>query len=183
MPRTLSTALQNQVSADATKIAFLVELQLSTIVRVTDFGRDVVFNSNTYNAGGSFLTVEATTESGKLEVDEINIGLSNVTSEVRALVESGAFTDKTANIYIAYFDNNEDLVGAITYFTGQIRNIGILETVDTSNIQMTVASHWSNWNLTKGRHFSDASQLDFSSGDKGLEYATQVKEDVRWGSK
>ena len=80
-------------------------------------------------------------------------------------------------------DNNEDLVGAIIYFTGQIRNIGILETVDTSNIQMTVASHWSNWNLTKGRHFSDASQLDFSSGDKGLEYATQVKEDVRWGSK
>ena len=46
---------------------------------------------------------------------------------------------------------------------------------------MTVASHWSNWNLTKGRHFSDESQQAFSSGDKGMEFATQVKEDVRWG--
>ena len=47
MPRTLSTAIQNQISADATKIAFLIELQLSTVTRVTDFYRDVVFNSNT----------------------------------------------------------------------------------------------------------------------------------------
>jgi hypothetical protein len=168
MPRTLSTALQNQVSADATKIAFLVELQLSTIVRATNYSRDVVYNSNTYTAGGSFVTVDATTESGKLEVDEINIGLSNVTSQVRALVESGAYTDKTANIYIAYFDTNEDLVGVITYFTGQIRNVSILENIDSSNISMTVASHWANWNLTKGRHYSDASQQDFSTGDKGL---------------
>ena len=183
MPRTLSTALQTQVSADATKIAFLVELQLSTVVRVTDFGRDVVFNSNTYTAGGSFVTVDATTESGKLQVDEINLGFSNVSNEVRALVESGAFTDKIANIYIAYFDSDEELVGAITYFTGQIRNVSINETIDASNISLVVASHWANWNLTKGRHFSDASQQDFSSGDKGLEYATQVKEDVRWGTK
>ena len=183
MPRTLSSALQTQVSADATKIAFLVELQLSTVVRVTNYGRDVVFNSNTYQAGGSFVQVDATTESGKLQVDEINVGFSNITDELRALVQSGAFTDKIANIYIAYFNTDEDLVGAITYFSGQIRNVASNETVDSSNISITVASHWANWNLTKGRHFSDSSQQDFSSGDKGLEYATQVKDDVRWGSK
>ena len=33
MPRTLSSPLQTQVSADATKIAFLVELNLSTVIR------------------------------------------------------------------------------------------------------------------------------------------------------
>ena len=99
------------------------------------------------------------------------------------MVESGAFTDKTVNIYLAYFDNNEDLVGAITYFSGQIRNVSITETVTASDLSLVVASHWSNWQLTKGSQFSDASQQDFSSGDKGMEYATQVKEDVRWGTK
>ena len=183
MPRTLSTAIQNQISADATKIAFLIELQLSTVTRVTDFYRDVVFNSNTYTAGGSFVTVDSTTESGKLEVDEINLGFSNVNSDVRTLVENGAFTDKTVNIYLAYFDTNEDLVGALTYFSGDIRNVSITETNNVSDLSIVVASHWSNWQLTKGRHFSDASQQDFSSGDKGMEYATQVKEDVRWGTK
>ena len=115
------------------------------------------------------------------QVDEINIGFSNITDQVRSLVQTGAFTDKEVEIHLAYFDTNEAIVGAINYFTGQIRNVSIQENINDSVLNMTVASHWSNWNLTKGRHFSDESQQAFSSGDKGMEFATQVKEDVRWG--
>ena len=181
MPRSLSTALQNQVSASATKTAFLVELNLSSTVRLTDYYTNVVFDSNTYEAGGSFLTVDATAETGQLQVDEVNIAFSNITDQVRSLVQSGAFTDKEVEIHLAYFDTNESIVGAINYFTGNIRNVSIKENIDDSTLTLIVASHWSNWNLTKGRHFSDESQQDFSSGDKGMEFATQVKEDVRWG--
>jgi len=181
MPRSLSTALQTQVSSTATKTAFLVELNLSSTIRLTDFYTNVVFDSNTYEAGGSFLTVDTTAETGQLQVDEVNIGFSNITDQVRSLVQSGAFTDKTVEIYLAYFDANETIVGAINYFTGQIRNVSLKENIDDSVLSMTVASHWSNWNLTKGRHFSDESQQSFSSGDKGMEFATQTKQDVRWG--
>ena len=181
MPRTLSTALQTQVSSTATKIAFLVELNLSSTIRLTNYYTNVVYDSNTYEAGGSFLTVDATAETGQLQVDEINIGFSNITDQVRSLVQTGAFTDKTVEIYIAYFNDDETIVGAINYFTGQVRNVSIQENINDSVLNMTVASHWSNWNLTKGRHFSDESQQTFSSGDKGMEFATQVKEDVRWG--
>ena len=181
MPRSLSTALQNQVSASATKTAFLVELNLSSTIRLTNYYTNVVFDSNTYEAGGSFLTVDATAETGQLQVDEVNIGFSNITDQVRSLVQSGAFTDKEVEIHLAYFDTNESIVGAINYFTGNIRNVSIQENTDDSTLTLVVASHWSNWNLTKGRHFSDESQQAFSSGDKGMEFATQVKDDVRWG--
>ena len=181
MPRTLSTALQTQVSSTAIKTAFLVELNLSSIIRLTDYYTNVVYDSNTYEAGGSFLSVESTTETGQLQVDEINIGFSNITNQVRSLVENGEFTDKTVEIYLAYFDSNEVIVGAINYFTGQIRNIGINENLEASTLQITVASHWSNWNLTQGRHYSDESQQSLSSGDKGMEFATQTKTNVRWG--
>ena len=181
MPRSLSTALQNQVSASATKTAFLVELNLSSTVRLTDYYTNVVFDSNTYEAGGSFLTVDATAETGQLQVDEVNIGFSNITDQVRSLIQTGAFTDKEVEIHLAYFDTNESIVGAINYFTGNIRNVSIQENTDDSTLTLVVASHWSNWNLTKGRHFSDESQQAFSSGDKGMEFATQVKDDVRWG--
>ena len=182
MPRSLSTDLQTQVSSTATKTAFLVELNLSSTIRLTDWYTNVTYDSNSYEAGGSFLTVDSTTETGQLQVDEINLGFSNITNQVRSLVQDGAFTDKTVEVYIAYFDTNDSIVGAINYFTGQIRNVAISENIDTSALSMTVASHWANWNLTKGRHYSDESQQSFSSGDKGLEYATQVKSDVRWGS-
>ena len=154
MPRSLSTALQTQVSSTATKTAFLVELNLSTTIRLTDWYSNVTYDSNSYEAGGSFLSVESTTETGQLEVNEVNIGFSNITNQVRSLVEDGEFTDKTVDIYLAYFNEDETIVGAINYFTGQIRNIGINENLDESSLQMTVASHWANWNLTKGRHFS-----------------------------
>ena len=182
MPRSLSTALQTQVSSTATKTAFLVELGLSTTIRLTDWYSNVTYDSNAYEAGGSFLSVDSITETGQLQVDEINLGFSNVTDQVRSLVQDGAFTDKTVEIYIAYFDASETIVGAINYFTGQIRNVSIAESGTDSVLSMTVASHWANWNLTKGRHYSDESQQSFSTGDRGFEFATQVKSDVRWGS-
>ena len=181
MPRSLSSALQTQVSSTATKTAFLVELNLSSTIRLTDWYTNVTYDSNSYEAGGSFLSVDSINEKGQLQVDEINLGFSNVTDQVRSLVQNGAFTDKTVDIYLAYFDSTETIVGAINYFTGQIRNVSIDESIDSSVINMTVASHWANWNLTKGRHFSDESQKAFSSGDRGMEFATQVKSDVRWG--
>ena len=181
MPRSLSSALQTQVSSTATKTAFLVELNLSSTIRLTDWYTNVTYDSNSYEAGGSFLSVNAITETGQLQVDEINLGFSNVTDQVRSLVQNGEFTDKIVDIYIAYFNADETIVGAINYFTGQIRSVSISETIDSSILTMTVASHWANWNLTKGRHFSDESQQSFSSGDKGMEFATQVKSDVRWG--
>ena len=182
MPRSLSTALQTQVSSTATKTAFLVELNLSSTIRLTDWYSNVTYDSNSYEAGGSFLTVDSVTETGQLQVDEINLGFSNITDQVRSLVQTGAFTDKEVEIHLAYFDSSDALVGAINYFTGNIRNVGINENLNESTLQMTVASHWANWNLSKGRHFTDESQQAFSSGDKGFEFATQVKSDVRWGS-
>jgi hypothetical protein len=182
MPRSLSTDLQAQVSAAETKTAFLVELGLSTTIRLTDWYSDVTYDSNSYEAGGSFLTVDSVTETGQLQIDEINLGFSNVTNQVRSLVQSGAFTDKTVEIYLAYFNESETLVGAINYFTGQIRSVSISENISDSVLSMTVASHWANWNLAKGRHYSDESQKSVYTGDRGLEFATQVKSDVRWGS-
>jgi len=181
MPRSLSTALQTQVSSTATKTAFLVELNLSSTIRLTDWYSNVTYDSNSYEAGGSFLTVDATIETGQLQVNEINIGFSNITDQVRSLVQDGAFSDKTVEIYLAYFNSDETIVGAINFFTGQIRNVTISEDINNSVLSMVVASHWANWNLTKGRHYSDESQQGFSSGDKGMEFATQVKQDVRWG--
>jgi len=181
MPRSLSTDLQTQVSSTATKTAYLVELNLSSTIRLTDWYTNVTYNSNSYEAGGSFLTVDSTIETGQLQVNEINLGFSNITNQVRLLVQDGEFTDKIVDIYLAYFNADETIVGAINFFTGQIRNVSINETIDNSVLNMTVASHWANWNLTKGRHYSDESQQSFSTGDRGMEFATQTKEDVRWG--
>jgi hypothetical protein len=182
MPRSLSTALQAQVSAQQTNICYLVEFALSSTVRATDFYTDLVYNSNSYSAGGSFLQINQTQETGELKVDEISITCSNVTNQIRSLVSNGNYVDKKVTVDLGFLDSNESLVGAINFFTGNIRSVAISETGDSTDINIIVANHWANWNLTKGRHYSDESQQAFSSGDKGFEFCTETKDDIRWGS-
>ena len=110
MPRSLSSDLQTQVSSTATKTAFLVELNLSSTIRLTDWYSNVTYDSNSYEAGGSFLSVDSITETGQLEVNEITIGFSNITDQVRSLVQDGSFTDKKVDIYLAYFNADETIV-------------------------------------------------------------------------
>ena len=141
MPRSLSSALQTQVSSTATKTAFLVELNLSSTIRLTNWYSNVTYDSNTYEAGGSFLQVDATTETGQLQVNEIGIRLSNVTNQIRSLVEDGSFTDKEVEIYLAYFNSDETIVGAITFFKGQLRIVGINELIVDSIINLNFPYH------------------------------------------
>ena len=67
-------------------------------------------------------------------------------------------------------------------FSGLIKSCSISENVDSSTVTIVVANHWANWNLKKGRHFTDESQQQVYSGDKGLEFADQTKDDIRWGN-
>lgn len=182
MARNLSSNLQTAISSDQTKIAFLVEFNFSSVLRATDWFTDVVYDSNTYSAGGSFLSVDSVAENGEVKIDQLQINVSNVTTEVRNLVIAGNYTNVKVNVYLAFFDANDAIIDAINYFTGYIKSVNIAESKNSSTIQLVVANHWSNWNLTKGRHFTDESQQKYSSGDKGLEYGDQAKVDVRWGS-
>ena len=60
MPRSISSALQTQIANDANKIAFLIELNLSTpLLEFTDYYADVTYDSNSYEAGGDFVSVDA----------------------------------------------------------------------------------------------------------------------------
>ena len=182
MARSISSGLQSQIANDANKICFLVEINLSSILRVTTHYKDVTYDSNSYTAGGDFISIDASMETGEAKVQDMSITLSNVTSTVRSLIQSGDYIDNTVNVYLAFFDTNENIVDAVSYFSGKIKAASISENNAQSHINLMVANHWANWNLTKGRHFTDESQQQVYSGDKGLEYADQTKEDIRWGN-
>lgn len=182
MSRSISSNLQTQVANDANKICFLIEFNFSTPVRVSTHYKDVTYDSNSYQAGGNFVSLENATESGEVKVEEFGISVTNITSDFRTLIQGGDYHDVSVNIYIGFFDTNEDLVDATTYFSGQIRTASITENKNSSSVSIVVANHWANWNLKKGRHFTDESQQQVYSGDKGLEYADQTKDDIRWGN-
>lgn len=182
MSRGLSSGLQTLISQQAVRMCFLVELNLSSTLRVTDHYFDISYNSNTYTAGGDFVSVSTSEETGEMQVGEITLVMQNVTSAIRSLIQGGDYIDKKVNVYLGILNSDETFSDAISFFTGKIRSASIQENKDGSSISLIVANHWSNWNLTKGRHFTDESQQQAHTGDKGLEYADQSKTNVRWGA-
>ena len=54
-------------------------------------------------------------------MQQVNVTMTNVSTDFRTLVQAGNYTDIPVDIYIAFFDNNESLVDATTYFSGKIK--------------------------------------------------------------
>ncbi|QDP47971.1 MAG: hypothetical protein Tp1100SUR763771_24 [Prokaryotic dsDNA virus sp.] len=181
MPRTLSSDLQTEVSNESTQIAFLIKLHTGTVIRLTNWAYDLTYNSESYEAGGSLISVDQISEKGKLEVESMSISFSNVSDQVRSQVQNGDFTDIKVEVLLGFLNSSNSFVGAINYFTGFIDTVSIKENIDNSILQLNVSTQWSNWSLKKGRYYTDESQQNFSSGDLGLQFATEVKPNLKWG--
>jgi hypothetical protein len=53
--------------------------------------------------------------------------------------------------------------------------------METSNVTITAASHWSDFNKKSGRRTNHNSQQIFFNGDKGFEFAPKIMRDLKWG--
>ena len=185
MARTLSSDILTQIQAEGIRIAHLLKLETSTEIKVTDHVKDLTYDSNTYEAGGNFLDISAVEETGQLEYSNLNLQLNNVTTTVRDIFKAQNYIDNTATVYIAFLDNDETILDAFEYFNGFIASANITENNNGFGINIELASQFKNWEIRKGRKFTQASQDEFTarnslSADKGLAFAHETNESVRW---
>jgi len=185
MARTLSSNIQAELVKEGIRVVHLVKIDTSTAITVTNHVKDIVFDSVTYQAGGNFLDVAEVQETGSLEYSDLHISLSNVTDTVRNIFKSQNYVNKTATVFVAFLDANETLIDAYEYFSGNLTGSKIIESAGAFKVDVEIASQWKNWDIQKGRKFTQASQNEFLtrnslSADIGLEYAHEATESVRW---
>jgi len=182
MSRGFSSALKTQLAKDNNTFCFLIELALSTTYRYTDHAFDITYDSNQYTATDKIVAINQSPETGELKVEDMVLQLTNVDSTLRTTLEAENYTDKQVRIHLGFLDSNDNFIDAFIYFDGNVKTVEITEDKNSSVINMTLANHWSNWNLAKGRFFTDESQQQIYSGDKGLGMAHATKADIRWGA-
>jgi hypothetical protein len=180
--RGLSSGLNTELANDSIKFCFLFELLLSTTYRLTDNDFSITYNSNTYTPTDKIIGLDGTVETGELKVEEITLSLSNVDSTFRTIFEAENYIDNKVNIYLASIDSSDAFVDAFVYFSGYVKTAQITESTKNSTIDVVLANQFANWNLKKGRHFTDESQQNVYSGDQGMEFSHLTKADIRWGS-
>ena len=189
MARTLSSNILTQIQAEGIRVAHLLKLSTTTAITVTNHVKDLAFNdgdgSVTYQAGGNFLNISEVNESGTLEYYDLNIALNNVSTTVRDIFTAEDYINKDAKVFVAFLDTDETIIDAFEYFVGTITGANITEAKGDYSVDIEIASHFKNWNIVKGRRFTDGSHQEYltrnSLGtDKGLEFAHQANKNVRW---
>lgn len=185
MARSLSSNIQSQITEEGIRVVHLLKLETSTAIKVTNHVKDLTFGSDTYEAGGNFLDVSEVQETGSLEYSNLNISLNNVTTTVRDIFKAQDYIDNTATVYVAFLNADETILDAYEYFKGTIASSNLSEAKDGFVVNIEIASQWKNWDIKKGRKFTQASQDDYIdrnslSADKGLAFAHEATENVRW---
>lgn len=180
MARNLPTNVVTQINGEQVRLVFLVKLSTSTNILLTNHSKDITYSSDTYVADGSFSTLNQVKETGALEYSNISLELTNPGTTNKNTLLNGGYVNKDAVIYIGFLDSDETLINVFEYFKGQVGNVSVSDTEKGVMLQIELVNQFKNWEIKKGRKYTDQSQQDAFPGDKGLAFAHESKKDIRW---
>jgi hypothetical protein len=90
--------------------------------------------------------------------------------------------NKPANLYRGFLDDSGTLIAdPFLLFEGRIANFSLEENATTSSINIIIASHWADFEKVSGRRTAENSQKLLFSTDKGMEFASQTSQKIKWG--
>ena len=182
MTRTLTTALKNELATDSLQPITLVYINVGTGFRFTDHYKDITYDSNTYSASSLFTKLSSVTESSEVEVSNITLSFSGADQTIISLFLSNSYMEKEAEVYKGLLNTSEAVIAdPFLLFKGRIESFSIDESINQSNANIVIASHWSDFSKIEGRKTNTGSQQIHFSTDKGFELASQTVQDIKWG--
>ena len=182
MTRTLTTAVKNELATDSLQPVTLVFINVGSGFRFTDHYKDITYDSNTYTASSLFTKISSVTESSEVEVSNLTISFSGADQTIISLFLNNSYMEKEAEVYKGFLDTSEAVITSpFLLFKGRIESFSIDESINQSNANIIVASHWSDYSKIEGRKTNTGSQQLHFSGDLGFEFASQTTLDIKWG--
>lgn len=182
MSREIDSATITALNSDNLNLANLVQMDFSTPIKLTDWARDVVALSTTFDSSADLLEIDQFTESSEVQVNASTITLSGVSQTFVSLFLTNDYIDVRTRIWKAVLDNSDAVIGSpILVFDGRITGYSIVDSDTTSTVDVEVASHWKDFDLHNGRKTNNNTQQLYFPGDKGFEFASETNKEIKWG--
>jgi len=182
MSRGIHADVVTELAKDAFNMAHLVDIDFATPMYLTDYRHELVDSSHTYVSSSYLLSMGDVSESTDLQVGSINIDLSGVEQAYISILLSGNYIDRRVTIKRALLTTTGAVIGEpFILYEGRISGFNIADSGSDSVVRISVASHWADFERVNGRRTNDNSQQSAFSGDKGMEFASEIIKDVKWG--
>jgi len=186
MARTLTTALKNELLTNEIRPVHLLSIGFATPVNITDnsfnLTSSVSGSSITYTASSFLVATPTFTEETDLSKTSLNITLSGADQTFISTVLSENVVNDSVDIFRGLLDSNNALIAdPILLYSGNIDTFQISESETESIVNLTVVSHWADFDKKSGRQTNNNSQQRFFSTDVGMDFSSQTVLDLKWG--
>lgn len=183
MARGLHSDLKTELATDHLDQIHLIEFTIGSAIyyRTTAY-YDITFDSNTYTAGADLLDIPTITESSQIATSNVTFNIEGASQTFISLLLNNEHIHRPVKIIRGYLTDAGALVtNPYTIFLGYISGYSINETTTSSKISITVANHWANFEMKRGRRTNNNSQQQIFSGDKFFEFSNSLMVDIEWG--
>jgi len=160
-----------------------MELANNTVLRFTEAGFDINWNGETYNADGLLLDVDTPSFTTELRIGEISLSFTAADQSIVALMLNTPQINRMVYIYRAYLTPTGQVIPDPILLHAWVINADpdIADDTDSATCRVPMSSEWADFEAPRGRRTTNNSQVRYYPQDKGLEFATQVKKDIKWG--
>lgn len=185
MSRGINAATKSALSSDGFRLATLVQMNLATVTRMTDYGSAITPSGmGTFNPSGHLLDLSDVSETSELRINSTSIRLSGVQQDFVDVFLTGDYMNAQVLIYRAVIGALGTVTGdPFLYFDGRIVGFSIADTENSSEIEVEISSHWKDFEKVNNRKTNSNSQQMYFPDDLGFEFASKMVKDLKWGRK
>ena len=186
MTRSLTTALKNELATNNIRPVHLITIGFGTPVNITDCSfpltSSVSGSSVTYSASDFVMGISNHNEQTDLSKSSLELTLSGADQTFISLVLNENVTNDTVNIFRGFLnDSNALIADPFLLYKGHIESFGIQESENGSTVNLSIVSHWADFEKKNGRKTNNVSQQRFFSADVGMNFSSQTVLDIKWG--
>lgn len=185
MSRGLSATWTAALDDNQFRLATLIRIvfSASSEINLTDYGVDLTHNTVNYINSADVIEIGDVTETGALKVNEMSISLTGADRTYIAAFFNNDYVNAPITIRRALIDSSDQVSDTFIFFDGKISSFTISDNDYRSEIIVSAASHWADFDKVRCRRTNLKSQQSFFPNDDGMEYAHVVTKDLRWGRK
>ena len=186
MTRSLTTAVKTELATNDIRPIHLITIGFSTPVNLTDCAfsltSSVSGSSVTYTASSFILNITNFTEETDITKTSLGLSLSGADQTFISTVLGENVTNNSVTIFRGLLNDSNTLIAdPFLLYQGNIESFNVSETEKASVLNLSVVSHWADFDKKNGRKTNNTSQQRFFSTDVGMDFASQTVLDIKWG--
>ena len=186
MTRSLTSAVKTELATNDIRPVHLITIGFGTPVNITDCSfsltSSVSGSSVTYNASDFILGVSNFSEETELSKSSLNLLLSGANTTFISTVLNENVVNDSVDIYRAFLNSSNAIIAdPFLLYKGQIEEFTIQENDNESVVNLSIVSHWADFEKKNGRKTNNTSQQRFFANDVGMDFSSETVLDIKWG--